>query len=203
MCGVAAASLVVAGISTAVGMAAQYQQQQAQEKAAKNAASYNAQMAENEASLQQQLAQNEIAKGAAERERQQRSAARQMGAMRAGIGASGFQMDSGSMVSLLSESAEEHQYDSNIIASNAAQAAWQHQVAGNSALNSKAFAQYQGANASGGRLGTYLGMGGSLLGGIGTGIGQYSALQQTQAPGAGDKYWDRALGQYVSKPVRH
>ena len=203
MCSVAA--MVVTTIAaTALSMAGQYQQQQAQEKSAKAAAKYNAQAAENEAATQQQLAQNEIQKGIADRERQQRAAARQMGEMRAGMGASGFQMDSGSMVSLLEESATEHQYDSNIIRQNSEQAAWQHLVGQTSALNNASFARYQGANASSGRAGTYLGMGGTLLGGIGSAIGGYNSWQQTATPSAtGGQYWDRALGQYVASPVRH
>lgn len=57
------------------------------------------QVAENEAAAQEQLARNEMSKGIADRERQQRAAARQMGEMRANMGASGFEMDTGSMSS--------------------------------------------------------------------------------------------------------
>ncbi|MDL2267175.1 hypothetical protein LJC46_04210 [Desulfovibrio sp. OttesenSCG-928-G15] len=168
--------------STALSMAGQYQQQRTQEKSAKAAAEYNAQVAENEAATQKQLAQNEIQKGVADKERQQRQAARQMGEMRANMGASGFQMDTGSMASLLEESATEHQYDSNIIRQNSEQAAWQHMVGVTGANNNRAFAQYQGDNADSGKLGTYLGMGGTLLGGIAGGMGKYNAWQSTKAP---------------------
>lgn len=168
--------------STALSMAGQYQQQQAQEKTAKNAAEYNAQVAENEAATQQQLAQNEIQKGVADRERQQRAAARQMGEMRANMGASGFQMDTGSVASLLGESATEHQYDSNIIRQNSEQAAWQHLVGVTSANNNQAFAEYQGRNATSGRTGAYLGMGGTLLGGIGSAIGNANKWDTARKP---------------------
>ena len=189
-----AVTLAVTAVATAASMYAQHQGQKAQEKSANASAAYNAQVAENEAATQQQLAQNEISKGIADRERQQRAAARQMGEMRAGIGASGFEMDTGSMVSLLGESAEEHQYDSNIITQNAAQAAWQHQVARTGALNNQGFANWQGENATSGRAGTYLGMGGTLLSGIAGGIGQYNQLNKVKPAGetTQNKFWDRA-----------
>jgi len=174
------ASIAVTAISTAASMYAGYQQQQSAEKSAKSAAEYNAQMAENEAATQQALAKNEISKGIADRERQQRQAARAMGDMRANMGASGFEMDSGSNLSLLEESAAEHQYDSAVIMSNAEQSAWQHQVAGLNATNQKSLYDWQKANASSGRGAAYLGMAGTLLGGIGKGIGQYNDWQKEQ-----------------------
>ena len=199
--GTTAVTLAVTAIATAASMYAQYQGQKTQEKSAKSAAEYNAQVAENEAATQQQLAQNEIQKGIADRERQQRAAARSMGEMRAGMGASGFEMDTGSMVSLLDESAVEHQYDSNIIRQNSEQAAWQHMVGVTAANNNQAFAQYQGDNAGSGRTGTYLGMGGTLLGGVASGLNTYDKWKQTQTP-AGydfDKAWNgkMALGSQV------
>jgi hypothetical protein len=181
--GTAAVSLAITAVSAAVSMYAQHQGQKAQEKSARAAAEYNAQVAENEAAAQQQLARNEMSKGIADRERQQRQAARAMGQMRADIGASGFEMDSGSMVSLLAEEAREHQYDSQVIMNNAAQAAWGHQVGETSALNQKGFADYQYANADAGKAATGLAMAGTLLGGIGKGIGQYNAWAKT-SPGA-------------------
>lgn len=174
------ASIAVTAISTGVGMYAQQQAQAAQERSAKAAATYNAQVAENEAATQRQLAQNEISKGIADRERQQRQAARAMGEMRANMGASGFEMDSGSNLSLLAESAQEHQYDSNVIMSNANQAAWQHLVAANSAQNQQGFYNWQRSNAGSGQTATNLAMAGTLLGGIGQGIGIYNNYQKNK-----------------------
>ncbi|MDR1125292.1 MAG: hypothetical protein LBM64_04415 [Deltaproteobacteria bacterium] len=181
------ASIAVTAISTAVSMYAQYQGQKAQEKSQKAAAEYNAQVAANEAATQQQLAQNEIAKGVADRERQQRQAARAMGEMRADMAAGGFEMDSGSNLSLLAESAAEHQYDSAVITSNAEQAAWQHEVSALNATNQGHLADWQYANAGSGRGAALLGMGGTLLGGIGSAIGSYGQWSQvTPAGGTGD-----------------
>uniref|UniRef100_UPI00263AFC2B virion core protein, T7 gp14 family n=1 Tax=uncultured Desulfovibrio sp. TaxID=167968 RepID=UPI00263AFC2B len=165
--------------------------------------SFQAQVAANEAATQQELARNEISKGIADRERQQRQAARAMGEMRANMGASGFEMDSGSNESLLAESAQEHQYDSQVIMSNANQAAWQHLVAANSAGNQQGFAQWQGSQADSGRGANGLAMAGTLLGGIGTGIGQYNSYLQNKSSGSKNGYYDPALQKMVSQPVRH
>jgi len=202
MCSVTAVTIAATVASTAISMAGQYRQAQAQEESARVAAEYNAQIAANEEATQRQLAQNELAKGAADRDRQRRQAARAMGEMRANMGASGFQMDSGSMMSLLAESATEHQYDNNIIAQNANMAAWQHQVGVVSAQNERDYANWQKANAGSGKTGTLLGMGGTLLGGVATGIGQYNAWQNSNPTGK-TKYYDRALQSWVSQPMRH
>jgi hypothetical protein len=180
MCSTIAASIAATVMSTAVTMYAQNEAQNAQANATRKAAQYNAQVAENQAAAQESLARNEEAKGIADRERQQRAAARAMGAMRAGMGASGFEMDSGTNLSLLSESAEEHQYDSNVIMSNAAQAAWQRRAGVTAAQNEVSWAQYQMDNADSGRNAAWLAMGGSLLGGLGRGIGQYNDWTKTQ-----------------------
>lgn len=191
--------------SMAMNMMGQIQQQKAQQKSAQAAAEYNSQVAANEAATQRQLAQNEIQKGAVDRERQQRHAARALGEMRANMGASGLEIDSGSNLSLLEESATEHQHDSNIIVKNAEQAAWQHMVAATGADNNAAFARYQGANAGGGKAGMLMGLGGTLLGGIGSAVGGYNSLQKTTAPGAngGGNYWSSNTGVFntVSRPA--
>jgi hypothetical protein len=154
---------------------AQNQQQKIARQSAEASAEYNAQVAANEQATQEQLARNELSKGAADRERQQRAAARAMGEMRANMGAGGFELDSGSNLSLLAESAAEHQHDSNIIEQNASMAAWQHQAGRASAMNDQAFARYQYANAGSNSGATNLAMAGTLLGGIAKGIGQYNA----------------------------
>lgn len=193
------ASLATTALSTGVGMYGQAMQQQQAAQAAEASAAYNAQVAENQAATQRELAQNEIAKGISERERQQRSAARAMGEMRAQMGASGFTLDSGSNLSLLAESAQEHQYDSNLIMSNANQAAWQHLVGASQAENQKSYSQWQGDNAHAGDGLAALGMAGTLLGGIGSGLGTYGSYLKNKPGG----YYDPALQKTVSQPVRH
>ena len=188
MCSVVGAVSAIATLaSTAVGVYAQSESQRVQERATRQAAQYNAEVAANEAAMREQLARNEIAKGVAERSQQQRKAARAMGGMRAAMGASGFTLDSGSNLSLLAESAVEHQYDSSVITSNAAQAAWQHQVGAANAKNDHNFALYQGNNADSGRGASMLGMGSTIIGGIADGIGQYNQWNKTKPAKTGNR----------------
>lgn len=177
MCGF---GIAVTALSTVVGLVGQYVQYQQQAAAQSAQAEYNAQIAAREAAAHQQLAQNEIAKGAAERSRLIRSGARHLGEMRSQMAASGFELDSGSPLSLLGESAEDIQYDANVVSRNAAMAAWEHQVGATRAVNDQNWANYQKRQATGGRTAQWLGLGGTLLGGIGTGLKQYSDLTQTR-----------------------
>ena len=167
-----APALAVTIISTVASMASQFIQYRQEKKAAQASADYNASIAADQARTSQALAQNEIAKGEADRERLIRGAARDQGEMRSMLGASGFEMDSGSGLSLLAESAQEHQYDANIVSHNAAMAAWQHQANANSALNNQSWYKYQKQQSKGSALAQGLAMGGSLLGGIGNAMGR-------------------------------
>jgi hypothetical protein len=177
-----AVSIAATVASTAVGMISSMAQQKAQESAAKKSAQYQADVAAQQQAVDEQLARNEMSKGIADRERQQRDAARKMADMRAAMGASGFEMDSGTNLSLLAESASEHQYDSQVIMNNAAQAAYGHQVGAWNSSQNQALALYQKDQAGNDGGATGLGMAGTLLGGIATGIGQYNALSGTKTP---------------------
>ena len=170
-----AISMALTAASAVMGMVGQYSQGKAQKKAAE----YNAQVAANDAAMQQQLAQNDIAKGAADKERQQREALRHMGTLRANTAAAGFELDSGSALDLLAENATEHQYDSNIIDNNTAQSVWQRQVNITGAENNRAMSLYQAKQAG---TNTLMNMGSTLLGGMAKGMGQYSALPKSPAP---------------------
>jgi hypothetical protein len=174
--------LAVTAISTAVSMYGQKVAADKQESAQKAAAAYNAQLAENEAATQEQLARAETAAGIAERERQQRDAARKMADMRANMGASGFTLDSGANLSLLADAAAERQYDSQSIMNEAGQRALRHQTAQTNALNSRNAALYQGEQAGNDGGAAALGMAGTLLGGIASGIGRYAATAGKRTP---------------------
>lgn len=179
MCDLTIAGMALSAISTGVGMYAQHQQAKAQTSAAQASAQYNAQIAANEAEGQRQLAQNEIAKGAADRERLLRAGARKQGELRSQLGASGFEMDSGSALSLLGESAEEIQYDAEITSRNAAMNAWQHQAGIVKAQNAGTYASWEGEQAG---KGSNLGMFGTLLGGLGSGLTMYDQYKRTIRP---------------------
>ena len=185
MSGGTTATLVTTAITTAISMAGQYMQAQAQEKQAKQTAQYQADVAAQDAAMKEQQARSVMQKAITEEDRQRRNVARAMGEMRANMGASGFAMDEGSNMDLLAESVGEHQYDSQVRMSNAEQEAWGYQVGATNAQNNQAFANWQKSNADSGQLGTYLSMGGTLLGGISKGIGQYSSLSAAATPTGG------------------
>ena len=179
----AGVSFGLTALSTAMGMFSQYEQGRQQQAAMMAQAEAEARALENEKALKQQMAQDEIARGAAEQTRQQRAAMRLHGETVAGMGASGLTLDSGSNLSLLGESMEEAQYDSNIIAENAGRAAWQHQVGISNLENQQSMLSARAKNASTGP--DWLGMGGTLLGGIGAGMNQWNAYRKTAGANPG------------------
>ena len=174
--GTTAVSIAVTAISTAMAMAAQEQQRRMQQNAMNAQAKSQAQALENEKAVKHEQAQNELAKGEVERTRQQREAMRRQGEAVAGMGASGLTLDSGSNLSMLGESMEEAQHDSNIITGNANQAAWRQQVDINGLGNQQAMLSSQTKNASTGP--DWLGLGGTLLGGISGGMKQWNAYKK-------------------------
>ena len=196
MCGIAAAGLALSAISTVAGMGGTVMSATNQSKSAKAQAEVQMQQAKNQQILAEQQAQNEIAKGIAEENRHRRQASKQQGELASMLSASGFQMDSGSMLGILTDSAEEAQYDSNIILNNAEQAAWGHLVNANNAGNS--YAAFEAAKANSGVDGLALGlnMGSTLLGGAGTMADRYYRYTQSKAPdssGGLSSVYDMAL----------
>jgi hypothetical protein len=131
-------------------------------------------VAANEAQTQRSLAQAEIQKGAEERSRLIRAGLGRQGEMAAGMGASGFALDSGSNLNLLGQSAEEIQQDVSIARQNANMAAWGHMAGATRADNEGAFALYEGKQ---GKSASKLGLAGTLLGGLGQGLTGYYAMK--------------------------
>ena len=166
------ATLAMTALSTAMSMTAQVQQQRQQQNAMNAQANAQAQALENEKALKHELAQGELAKGAAERARQQREAMRRQGEAAARMGASGLTLDSGSNLSMLGENMEEAQHDSNIITENANRAAWEREVDISNLGNQQAMLSARTKNASTGT--DWLGLGGTLLGGITSGMKQWN-----------------------------
>lgn len=178
------AFLFVSIAASAMSAMGQYQQARTASKTAQATAEYNAKLAAQEAETARQQSIMEQQKGAVELSNQRRKAQIAMGKMRASMGASGFEMDSGSNLSMLAESAAEHQQDSSVIESNARQAAWANEVAAVRADNSTGYYDWQSATADSGMTGTYLGMGGTLLGGVAKGVGMYSSLSSAGSAAA-------------------
>ena len=158
--------------------------QQLQTKAAREAASYNAQVAANEAETQKSLAQMELRKGEEERSRVIRAGLAHQGEMAGAMGAGGFALDSGSNLGLLGQSAEEIQHDASIATQNANMAAWSRLAGANKAENEGAFSLFQGQTA---RDQSKLGMAGTILGGLGQGLTGYYEIKKSGTPPKAEK----------------
>lgn len=109
----AAIPLVLTGVSTAVGMAGAMSAGQGQ----KAAADYSA-------SIKQQQATAAIAESNENARRQNIAAQKQLGGMRAGIGASGIQLEGGSAMDVLGESAQNAALDNLTIKHQGEMKAW-------------------------------------------------------------------------------
>lgn len=174
--------IIAGAISTGIGAIGQVQKATAQAKAGMASASYNKQVAENEAATQDLLAQQAIKRGEVDADRQTLAARQRMGSLRANMGASGFAMDSKTLLDMAADSAGNEQYDIALLRQNAAQDAWQHQVAATNYRNQSALADYEYKQSKNSTKGLGLAVAGTLLGGVADGMGKYNALKATTTP---------------------
>ena len=91
------------------------------------------------------------------------------------------QLPTQSNLSLLAESAGEHQYDSAVITSNSEQAAWQHQAAALGYTNQGNLFDWQKSNI---QPAANVAMTGTLLGGIASSIGAYNQYKTPTTGGS-------------------
>jgi hypothetical protein len=101
-----------------------------QGNAARAAADYQAQVAQNNATIAAMNANSAIQTGNTQLQAQQERAAQQMGMVRAAIGASGVEMNSGSALREQQGLAEVNQLNEATITSNAARSAWNYRNQG-------------------------------------------------------------------------
>lgn len=189
-------SLVLTAVSTAAGIAGQVMQADQANKATSAQAKYQQQQLDQQKAMQEQQAQDAIARGSEEKNQQQRNASRIMGEQRSMLAASGVEMDSGSALTQIVESAEEAQHDSNIITQNASREAWGYQVGANNTENQKSLVAATAKNTIAANTSAAAwGAGTTLLSGLSKGVGQYSDWKGSQP--AEPTYYDRALGQTV------
>lgn len=118
--GMAAAGLAITAVSAAVGTYSAISSANSQAAAA----AYQAQVAQNNAQIAAMNANDAIKTGNTQLQAQQERAAQQMGMVRAAIGASGVEMDSGSALREQQGLAEVNQLNEATITSNAARSAW-------------------------------------------------------------------------------
>ena len=151
----------VAGIAgTALSAAGTVQQGQAQAANAR----YQAQISANNAALAQFYADDAIARGAEEADLQSERARAIAGQQTAALAASGIDVQSGTALGVLGDTAEAAEIDRLTIRDNAAREAYRYQV-------DAANAQAQAAASSSVQTGSFLSAGGSLLTGLG-GVGE-------------------------------
>ena len=167
MCNPAAAGLAITLAGSAMKAHDQRQEGKARAEAAQATAGYNAQVAANEAETQRSLAMAELKKGADERSRVIRAGLAKQGETAAGMGGSGFTLDSGTNLGLLGQGAEEISHEASLAARKANMNAWQRLNAAAQAENDKALALFQGRQA---RNNGKSGLAATLLGGIGRGL---------------------------------
>jgi hypothetical protein len=174
MCAVAPAALALMAVSTAMtayGMYSQGQQQKAMGEYQSAVAKNNAITAENNAQIQERGAADAEARGRIEEQQHRLKVKGLIGSQRSALAASGVQVDTGSALDVVSDSAMFGEMDALTIRSNAEREAYGMRVG---AYNSRAqganfiaegnMAQLAGSNAA--RNGMW-GAGASLLSGAG------------------------------------
>jgi hypothetical protein len=124
--GIAAAGLAITAVSAAVGAYSAISSANSQAAAA----AYQAQVAQNNAQIAAMNANDAIKTGNTQLQAQQERSAQQMGMVRAAIGASGVEMDSGSALREQQGLAEVNQLNEATIVSNAARSAWNYRNQG-------------------------------------------------------------------------
>lgn len=161
--GPAAAPIAVATSVLGTGLGIAGQAQQAQAQAAQSA--YQAQVARNNQALMEINAKNVEAQGAADAERQQLKTSGLEASQRAALAAQGGDVNSGTNLDLVSDTARAGATDANTIRNNAAWKAYGYRVQGGNAAAQANDEAFQAANAT---AALPYGIGSSLLGNAAT-----------------------------------
>jgi hypothetical protein len=122
-------------ISTAVGAYGAYAAQQAQNRQAEAQAKYN-----------EMMAKDAIARGQIEADKKRAEVKRLIGSQRAGLGASGVQIEDGSAMDIQADAAKFGELDALTIKNNAERDAWAYRAQASIARASKGSAALAGAS---------------------------------------------------------
>lgn len=145
-------------LSTVVSAAGSVMQGQA----AQQQAEYQAAVARQNQQIANQYADQELQKGNAEYENQERKTRAAIGSQLAGQGASGLDVNSGSLVDIRSSTAELGKLDSLTTYNNAEKSSYGYKVKATSFANEAQLYDQKGDNAA---MAGWIGAGSSLLGG--------------------------------------
>lgn len=191
----ATVAMMAGGIGTGLGVVSSIQTAKTQSAQAK----YQADVARQNQELAEQQAGAERRQGYENMLTQRQETAKLIGRQRAAAGASGAAVDVGSNLDLQSDTAFQGEIDAINAYNKGLDAAYNSQIqAWNYGQQADAYDAAAGSTKNAG----YLNAASTAIGGIadiGTTWAKFNAGKSaTQA-----KYWDRALGKYVSSPVRH
>ena len=165
----AIASLALGAIGTGVSVYGGIQQG----RQASAAAAYNAKMAQRSAQMSEMQAKDAERRGAIEEDRFRRQQSLLQGQQASMLAASGVQLDSGSPLQILADTAEATEVDARTIRYNARMDAWGLRNQAASSIAQAQFAKIEGKNA---RSNAYLSAGGSLISGLGSLAGRYAEM---------------------------
>jgi len=156
--------------STLLGAFGQVQSAQAQA----SAANYNAQIGEMNATMAERRAKDSIERGAVEEQKKRQEVAKLRGAQTAAMAANGVDLNFGSPLDTLVDTAALGELDALTIRTNAYRESYDHQVDG---VNKRAGATLNRMEAASATTGGWLAAAGTVLGGAGK---AYSGYQQSR-----------------------
>lgn len=174
MCGIAEAGLALSAVGTVAsgyGMYAQGQQAKAQGDYQSAVAANNAAIAAQNAAVQERAAQDALARGRIDEQQHRLKVSQMKGAQRSALAASGVQVDSGSALDVLADTAMFGEMDALTIRSNAEREAYSARIGAHNAraqgMNNVAESNlFKLAGANSARSGM-IGAGSTFLGGAG------------------------------------
>jgi hypothetical protein len=162
------AATAASGVMAAGGAIRQGQAQKAQAK-------YQAAVERNNAMISGWQAQDAIGRGRIEEQRQRLQTARIRGAQRAGMASSGVEIDSGSPLDVLQDTAMLGELDALTIRSNAEREAYGYRAQQGNLMAQSGLTRMAGRNA---QTAGYISAGSSLLSTAGTGVDRYSTYKR-------------------------
>ena len=192
---ITALTLAATGLSTGIGVVGSIRQARAQSEQME----YQADVARQNQQLAEQQASAERRQGYENMITQRQETAKLIGRQRAAAGASGAVVDVGSNLDLQADTAAQGEIDAINTYNQALDRAYNYDV---QAVNYGNQAAAYDASASSAKKAGYINAFGTAIGGLAT-MGSTWAKFDAGKSATQTKYWDRALGQYVSKPVRH
>lgn len=155
-------TLAISAVTTIGGAIMQMRGQQQQAQAQRASADYNAAVQRNNAVLANQQAQDAVERGRVDESRHRRQVQQLKGRQTAALAASGVDVNSGSALDTLGDTAVMGEIDALQIRDNASREAWRYRVEANSANNQAGLFDLQRRNVQGASVAPLIGAVGSV-----------------------------------------